>query len=177
MKNDNPRFASVTVVPGFAAIFLYADVIVLFSMTSDISITSGDNVTEVGVRLPDIKLTYDKDEHAYLGEGDLMHTHYRLPLGETCWIKQPIYRSDRFFIRVEVDEYFDAAPDVRLFIRMRGMTAFTMAGAGAVVACRGQRGSTRMASASEFRRSSTDGTDCATCIFRVSSCQTPCFSG
>ncbi len=107
----------------------------IFSMTSEITMTSDDDVTEVGVKLQGIKLTYDKSEDAYLGEGDLLHTGYSFPLGEACWIEERIYRSDRFYIRLEVDEYFDAAPDVRLFMRMRGTTAFTMPGEGAVVGC------------------------------------------
>ena len=106
----------------------------IFSMTSDLTMTSGDDVTEVGVKLQGIKLTYDSTEDAYLGEGDILHTHFSFPLGDACWIQERIYRSDRFFIRVEIDEYFDAAPDVRLFMRMRGTTAFTMPGEGARVA-------------------------------------------
>ncbi|MDT8323749.1 MAG: hypothetical protein RRA94_06545 [Bacteroidota bacterium] len=104
-------------------------------MTSEITVVDGDDVMEVGVRLPDIRLTYDENEEAYLGEGDLVHTRFSMPLGESCWIKQAVYRSDRFYIRLEVDEYFDAAPDVRLYMRMRGTTAFTMPGEGALIAC------------------------------------------
>ncbi|MCB2204586.1 gliding motility-associated C-terminal domain-containing protein [bacterium] len=114
----------------------------MFSMTSDITITDNGDVTAVGVRLDDIRLTYDEAEDAYLGEGDLVHTNFEIPLGDDCWIAQPIYRTDRYFIRVEVDEYFDAAPDVRLFIRMRGTTAFTMAGEGAIINCLLQDGDT-----------------------------------
>ncbi len=107
----------------------------VFSMTSEITMKDGDDLTRASVRLPDIKLTYDEDEEAYLGAGDLVHTGFSMSMGEGCWIKQPIFRSDRFFIRLEVDEYFDAAPDVRLFIRMRGTTAFTMPGEGAIISC------------------------------------------
>lgn len=107
----------------------------VFRMDSEIIMQDEGSESRVGVRLRDVLLRYDEAEDAYLGEADLEHTKYELDLGSDCRIAERLYRSDRFFVRVEVDEYHDAAPDVRLFLRMRGTDAATMAGEGAIVSC------------------------------------------
>lgn len=114
----------------------------VFRMDSDITVVDEDSELRVGVRLRDVLLTYDEAEDAYLGEGDLEHTKFEIEVGSNCSVVQTLYRSDRFFIRVEVDEYHDAAPDVRLYIRMRGTDATTMAGEGAVYECTTSTGGT-----------------------------------
>lgn len=107
----------------------------VFAMDSEITMVDEDSEMRAGVRLHDVLLTYDKEEDAYLGEGDLEHVKFELSLGSDCSIVEPLYRSDRFFVRVEVDEFHDAAPEVRLFLRMRGTDEYTMAGEGAVIEC------------------------------------------
>ncbi|MBR9975546.1 MAG: hypothetical protein KFF77_08185, partial [Bacteroidetes bacterium] len=113
-----------------------------FTMESEIIVRDEDSESRVGVRLRDVLLRYDETEDAYLGEADLEHTKFELDLGDDCRIVQRLYRSDRFFVRVEVDEYFDAAPDVRLFLRMRGTDESTLPGEGARIRCVTSNGDT-----------------------------------
>ncbi|MCZ7558299.1 MAG: hypothetical protein M5R41_18025 [Bacteroidia bacterium] len=112
----------------------------MFTMQSEITISDQDSESRIGVRLRDIALHYDEAEDAYLGEGDLEHTLFELSLSPDCEIKEPLYRSDRFYVRVEVEEYHDAAPTVRLFLRMRGDDVSTMAGEGAIIECQTSNG-------------------------------------
>jgi hypothetical protein len=113
-----------------------------FTMESEIIVSDEDSESRLGVRLREVLLRYDETEDAYLGEADLEHTKFELDLGDDCRIAERLYRSDRFFVRVEVDEYHDAAPDVRLFLRMRGTDEHTLPGEGAIIACVTSNGDT-----------------------------------
>lgn len=132
--------ASATAQTGFSKTFESF----IFSMESTITITEDSETTKIRVELNDIKLTYDKEQDAYFGQGDLEHKEFMLPLGPDCSMVQPIFRSDVFHIRVEVDEYHDAAPDVRLYIRGNGSNQSTMAAEGAILECTTQNGTQRI---------------------------------